>query len=293
MILYKYLPPIRTDVLEDQCLRVTPANNQNDIFEMRPYFENIVDNSQKDELLSDIDIDINQYIDDNYDALPIETKNQFDKDTLKIIFEKTLETKFGKKLIEQSKEYAFNFLNENKSIIQKTLYNTNIQLTGIISLSEKYNSNKMWAHYGDSHRGFIIGFNSNHYFFNKPRSDDDEYFRIRKVVYDNSNKIKTLYGIDGADLLLRKSIDWEYEMEWRLLIPLFLSNETINKNGETIHLVKFPTDCIESIVFGIKSNNELKELIYKIIENKRLRRVKIGQMYVANNEPKINVNWIK
>ena len=292
MTLYKYLSPNRIDVLENQYLRATPANNQNDIFEMRPYFENIVDPTQKDELFEGLELNLTEHFEKLYNDLSTDDKDKIDKDKFLKEIIRIENTAQGKELIEQLKPLVINILNNSNTQIQEQIYQTNIQLTGIISLSETYNSNKMWGHYGDSHRGFIIGFNSNHYFFNRPRSDEDEYFRIRKVIYDNNNKIKTLYGIDGADLLLRKSVDWVYEIEWRLLIPLFLADEVINKNNETIHLVKFPTDCIESIIFGIKSNNELKDSIHKIIKKKKLRSVKIGQMFVDHNEPKMDVKWL-
>lgn len=292
MIIYKYLPPNRLDVLAKQYLRCTPANNLNDIFEMRPYFDTIVESTQKDDLFSGVKIDMGKYIDDHYNNLPENIRNQFDKDTLKRLFKKSLKTRIGEEILEKSKTFAIDFINENSIAIQEQIYKTNIQLTGIISFSEKFDSNQMWALYSNSHKGYQIGFNSNHYFFNRPRTDDDEYFRIRQVVYDSQNKIKSLYGVEGVDLLTRKLKNWEFEKEWRLLIPLFSANKIIKGNDEDIHLVKFPTDCIESVIFGVNSADKLKSSIFKIIESKKLRNIQVGQIYIDKNEPKIDVRWL-
>lgn len=292
MIIYKYLPPKRIDVLENQYLRCTPANNQNDIFEMRPYFNNIVDSSQRNDLFSGVEIDISKYFDDLYNKLPANIRNLFDKDKFKKEIKNTLKTKQGEEVIEKSKSWAIDFLNSNIIAFQEQIYKTNIQITGTISFSEIFNSKRMWALFSNSHKGFQIGFNSTHYFFNRPRTEDDEYFRIRKVLYDTEDKIKTLYGADGVDLLLRKRMEWQYENEWRLLIPLFYADKIIDSKDEKIHLVKFPTDCILSITFGVNSNDKLKDSIFEIIENKKLRHIKIGQTYVDKNEPKLGVRWL-
>src|SRR5437667_6790953 len=41
---------------------------------------------------------------------------------------------------------------------------------GILSLSEVPDSTLMWSHYGAQHHGFLIGFDSDHPFFNRRRS---------------------------------------------------------------------------------------------------------------------------
>lgn len=199
---------------------------------MRPYFDNIVDSSQRDDLFSGVEIDISKYFDNLYDKLPANIRNLFDKDTLRKEIKNALKTKQGEEVIEKSKSWAIDFLNSNVIAIQEQIYKTNIQISGIISFSEIFSSSRMWTLFSNSHKGFQIGFNSKHYFFNKPRTDDDEYFRIRKVIYDSEDKIKTLYGADGADLLLRKRMEWQYENEWRLLIPLFYADKIITKIEE-------------------------------------------------------------
>ena len=48
MTLYKYLPTNRIDVIDKQFIRCTPATSQNDIFEMRVFFEKVIDESDAD-----------------------------------------------------------------------------------------------------------------------------------------------------------------------------------------------------------------------------------------------------
>jgi hypothetical protein len=91
---------------------------------------------------------------------------------------------------------------------------------GICCFSTTYASPLLWSHYGDQHRGLCVGYNTDR--LPKPV--------LQKVVYCQNRVIKTsmLYQalIDknqqakndlDRDFLLRKSEDWSYEGEWRLI----------------------------------------------------------------------------
>ena len=41
---------------------------------------------------------------------------------------------------------------------------------GILCLSKKHDSILMWSNYTENHKGFVLGFNSNHDFFKKTRN---------------------------------------------------------------------------------------------------------------------------
>jgi hypothetical protein len=87
---------------------------------------------------------------------------------------------------------------------------------GIISFSKDWNNPLLWAHYGDKHRGICLGF------------EIDEY-HIKEVTYfpermttdeDMKKKFGGLTGDIIVNLMCTKFINWEYENEVRIIVPL-------------------------------------------------------------------------
>lgn len=132
-------------------------------------------------------------------------------------------------------------------IIDETMYrclDTIKQITKICCFSEDVKSPLMWAHYTDSHKGFAIEYDFRNY--NTPCVDcqnkcsQEHYESLFPVVYSiekfnakdflseyllqilMSNFSKNLF-IPQDDVLaiykifLHKSLDWEYEKEWRFV----------------------------------------------------------------------------
>ena len=88
---------------------------------------------------------------------------------------------------------------------------------GFISFSESPDNTLMWTHYGDKFRGIALEFKT------KTCLDDP---RLTKVSYppENSRLVLDMDCIwqataETANVLVgRKSVDWAYENEWRLLV---------------------------------------------------------------------------
>lgn len=94
----------------------------------------------------------------------------------------------------------------------------------ILSLSETFSSNVMWAHYADTHKGFVI-----EYDFDALESE-----RLRRacypVFYTRKMRDATRYiaradpddynNLFGIYMCLIKQKDWSYEKEWRIIVPL-------------------------------------------------------------------------
>lgn len=161
MRVFKYLHPERTDVLANQAIRFTPPLDLNDPFEQLPYISKIMDpeayetimNTSLAEIAENPSI-IKQAIEDPENGIPqhfhdgllqffsnqdnlIEVLRTLDQDLLKPIF----------KLVEQ--------IDLDLSKTMKESFNERF---GILSLTQSHDSLLMWAHYGHSHRGFVIEF---------------------------------------------------------------------------------------------------------------------------------------
>lgn len=138
--------------------------------------------------------------------------------------------------------------------------------SGIYSLSKVYDNALMWAHYGNSHRGFCIEYN-----FNNLQELDLKYveensplshqYKFDKVNY--SDKIFSLSNInpkndDLIKFLFNKSKVWSYEEEYRIVTYL---------NGK----FTYNENCLKSIIFGLNMKHEEKEYIINKLCDKEIR----------------------
>lgn len=123
--------------------------------------------------------------------------------------------------------------------------------TGVLCLSEKFDSPLMWSHYGAQHRGVCI-----EYDVSKMKASS-----IRKVAYGGERQISAdclLRWVEGGDeaaqqeveraSLLTKSAEWKYEKEWR-----FLGAIGLNRSPAPIKSVTFGMNCSAGIRESVMS----------------------------------------
>lgn len=141
-----------------------------------------------------------------------------------------------------------------------------IKTTRILCLSETSDNLLMWSHYADSHKGFVVEFNTEHSFFNQKRSNKDEFGHLRKVNYVSEiPKLDPLCD-EKIDYFLTKSSEWEYEKEWRMLHLQAHSSLTINSENSKYNLYKFPSAAVKSIILGCKISPEFEKEIVKLLK---------------------------
>jgi hypothetical protein len=128
-------------------------------------------------------------------------------------------------------------------------------------MAERLDNLLMWAHYGEEHRGFVVGFNSSHTFFDQRKNQKDSFRHIRKVRY---RKIRPTIRIssdeDLSRILLTKSIHWNYERESRMLLPLQDASD-VRSDGinPPVHLFDFPPQAVAEIIIGCRMPSALEE----------------------------------
>gem|GEM_PF-1033489 len=132
-----------------------------------------------------------------------------------------------------------------------------------ICLSSNPKSNLMWSHYADSHRGFCIEFKS-------------EYIKADKVEYQETlpkmyllDYCKSYFGLVGGEhlgnliwgALRTKLTEWEYESEYRFQPD----NKTAKPfvEGKYYYLLDYPEYFVESIIFGHRMPQYIKDHIIK------------------------------
>src|SRR5574340_716052 len=145
MILYKYLPPARIDVIQNCAIRFTQYDDFNDPFELNPNIDKI---AEEDEIKKIVARDFVRIIEEEYSKNPIIgafiSKESFIQ------------------LAKNEEEFVKNAVIGIEPIVAKLLpgmlQKVANSMLGALSLSEIRNHKLMWSHYTDDHRGYVIGF---------------------------------------------------------------------------------------------------------------------------------------
>lgn len=165
-------------------------------------------------------------------------------------------------------------VDRRKLILDKILKNMNKVCVSCLSDENNLLKNIMWAHYADCHKGFCIKYSFDDLF--------KKYSQLWPVLYKNEINLfreDLFFSSNAPGLMLYyanlytcvKSKEWEYENEWRIVIP---DNEE-NKKG-------FLKDICKPIAvyLGCKSSEDLKREMKEICKDKK---IKLYQMKMKPN----------
>lgn len=273
MKLYKYLSPERIDVLKNRSIRFSPPIAFNDPFEFKPVISSVASDNY-----------IRQYMEENIDSmvellkseLPVNIRDFFPQSKLREMLLLYINSNIG--VADQLMGPVINKL--STLLFEKS--NENI---GVLSLTEKSDNLLMWSHYADSHRGYCIGFNSNHEFFNRKRSKNDEFSHLRKVEYLERRPSKSIVEMNGTDIFLLKSDVWKYEQEWRMCAILSEADTIIHTTNPSVNLFNFPAGILDEIIIGVNADASLTDSILSFIRgNSEFGHVEVKRASVSNRE---------
>ncbi len=265
---YKYCDKCGVDILKTLEIKITPANQFNDPYELLPYV-----------ICSDVEGEAINII---------ETEDDF------------LNEEYRK--VKESGEYGGNFSEFKKLItsdLMPTIPNmaTNLQANydlirsrfGVLCLCKKRNSVVMFEHYGDKHHGLVIGFDSSHAIFRKGAGLQLVNYVPERVVYDKSWKIigGEQEGKFAEALIFSKNEEWEYEHEVRQIFQLFPPHDECltkkpfidKRSGKEIdgYFYPIPPEAFVSVSLGTKSLPELEKQVELVLQNKHLSHVKLDR----------------
>jgi len=173
------------------------------------------------------------------------------------------------------------------------------KVIGIVSLTELPLSRLMWAHYADSHRGFVAEFAAG--------AQTTKYgFSIRMCgvgsVVDGMLKPvaagKVKYRSDFQEISRNtdnihevcwsKHADWEKEQEWRIICPLqnslsaTLSHATSGQGVERFCL-PFAAEGLRRVIFGMRMAPEVRQRLCHMLDRSEFRHV---QRQVSDIDPR-------
>lgn len=246
MRLFKYFSSERVVDLQKSLIRFSQPEVFNDPFEFLPHVTAI---SSDEALQKTIEQAISAGCSEEYERLiGLGVNMDLSKDEFKNVMSPMLRGKLApiddvlKGMTPYALKHMYDHLNKN---------------VGVLCLSEKNNDILMWAHYAESHKGFVVEFDSGSEFFDQTLSAQDNLRKLLKVEYSEKRPSLTISDITEVELFLAKSKHWEYEKEWRMVMPLKEACEVISHSAGDIYLFEYPRQAIRSIVFGARMQEEL------------------------------------
>jgi len=279
--LYKYFSARRSDFLVDRLARYTPLDAFNDPFEGKPYVSSIASQEELDEAFEK---SFTEEAAERYSKLSPSEKELLPYDK----FERLIRVFF-----EKNKSFYLACLNSNAPKIGLNLTEGLNKIIGAFCLSEVPDDILMWAHYASSHEGFVIEFDTKHPYFNSKRSEKDELYHLRKVIYSDTRPSARLTEMEGPEFFLVKSVHWQYEREWRIFRLLSESDQIQQNTLCPAHLFKIPPDAITGVILGARANGDLLETIRGILEkDSELAHVVLQQAKPDESHFKINISVI-
>ncbi|MBL4668263.1 MAG: DUF2971 domain-containing protein [Flavobacteriales bacterium] len=173
------------------------------------------------------------------------------------------QTGFISKLMGVKSEKDLNFLHENyRNVLSFD------KKMGIYSLSQNYNDELLWAHYGNSHRGFCIEYDfnrliesyslNNAYNFQVKYNDKITEIGVSDAVLNKNNRL--IMKMSGY-----KSKRWEYENEYRIIT---------NNFGEHHYYY----NAVKSIYFGLRISDFHKTEIMNRLKGRGIKYYQIEQI---------------
>jgi hypothetical protein len=142
----------------------------------------------------------------------------------------------------------------------------------ICSFSEIPDSTLLWAHYADQSKGFCVG-------YNLKELNNDLTELLLPVRYNDSLIEVDDTFFEGREInksflmnsLTLKSLDWQYEKEWRLLL-LAESTEKMQK---------VPLPIAKEIILGLNITSENQARLIDIANTKNIPCYKV--LYESNS----------
>jgi hypothetical protein len=291
MTLFKYIRPERIDVIENLEIRFTQPDALNDPFELHPHFESIVAEADVLANLPQSPVDLRPMVAQAYEMLSETHRAMLPLDAAMQAVEAFMATDDSRDATAQGLQILLRSMQDEAAPIRQAIYRAFNDNVGILSLSEIPDNELMWAHYADSHTGLVLAFDEQHGFFNRRRSENDEFYFVRRVVYSDRPAV-SMATLDGDALLVTKGTKWAYEREWRMIVPLKDATRSVPMGGDTVLLFTFPPDALKGIILGAHAPISIATSLQNLLSDRpALRHVHLSRAMLDLDTRSVKVLW--
>lgn len=264
--IYKYFPPERAGFLAEPLVRYSPLGAFNDPFEGRPEVTAVMGGSDLEKALREVLLD---EIRSSYENAPRAVREKVSPSAYADLMLKAFHAN------EAWVHAAIgSFTKPMANLLQKKFD----ELIGALCLTETPDNLLMWAHYANSHTGFVVEFDTTHPYFDERKSNEDELRHLRQVNYRDTRPSGALADMNGYELFTVKSTHWSYEREWRILRPLPDADRVISAEPYPVHLFRIPFGAISAVILGARCSAETASTLSRSLrEQPELANVKLLQ----------------
>jgi hypothetical protein len=273
--LYKYMRGDENGVLRlfrDGMLRFTQPVEFNDPFEMQPFLKGLADEPTiENQFHEEFGATLGPEIEAMLAELTPEQRARVDGDSIRKKFQQQ-----APQVLSRLKT----MMDAVTPLVGRRIYNTVNENLGALCLTEEPTSLLMWTHYAHDHKGAVIEFDAHHAFFSRRRGRNDDFRHFRKVTYTQHRPEVFLADSNAIDFFYFKSTEWEYEHEWRLIVPLADCSKRIDRTppDHPVCLFHVPPECIRSIIVGCRMPDLQKFQLTKLVRsNPHFRHVAFEQ----------------
>lgn len=243
--IFKHFAPTKIGLFAKRGLSLTPPIYLNDLFEFAAPVEEPPDN--------ELNAQFDQFVRDEYEKasgwsclLPFEQ------------FREQREPLRGEYVGAIS---DVKFLADSPQFFQRALST----FWGVSCFTEAPDNRLMWAHYSDSFRGFVAEFTTN-------GQDDLDGLAVRwtkfgpllKVTYQREPPQIVWGGANMMECCCTKHSDWDYEREWRIILPLSVGARI---DGTTHRNISFPPETLRRVICGNRMAAEDRERLRRMLSD--------------------------
>lgn len=172
----------------------------------------------------------------------------------------------------------------------------------VMCFTKTFKNILMWSHYAAEHTGICIGYDYNCDFFHGKYSCNysNNVGKIRKVEYtlERPKYILPSDLVNDTNDWFKKSKDWRYEKEYRILLPISNSNND-DSHKSSVLLYRIDPKHIKKVILGCRMSEKNKEYIYKKLSGHDIQIIEAEpnpahyllnfEKYVPNNSRKNNI----
>ena len=160
---------------------------------------------------------------------------------------------------------------------------------GVVSLTEKPLCRLMWAHYAESHAGFVVEFVTGNQVEYEGLTacgcDVGPVACAFKVRYPRPFTLQPWTRENIANACCSKHPAWEYEQEWRILwelnksIPFHINSP---QGAEQRYCLQFAPTNLKNVIFGMRMKPEVKQRLDKMLNQDEFKHVQKQTTFIDN-----------
>jgi hypothetical protein len=158
---------------------------------------------------------------------------------------------------------------------------------GLVCLTEEPLGRIMWAHYGESHRGFVAEFQHG------DEEKSDAGFGLRggpfgsavKVDYQPELPVLKQDRSNMEQCALTKHLCWKHEQEWRVIWPL--KNADLHPRREGFFLRWFRPTNLLRVILGLNAAPEVKFRLKQMLNHTEFEHVRREQASIESESRRL------